>query len=38
LSKKVDELSKEPLSFPVGAFGLNEFIEGEDIESIEFLL
>jgi len=36
LNEKVDELSKESMSLPVGALGFYEFIDGEDIDSMEF--
>ena len=36
LNGKVNELSKEALSLPPGAFGLYEFIDGEEIKAMEF--
>jgi hypothetical protein len=36
LNVKVDTLSKEDLSLPVGALGLYEFVDGEEVESMEF--
>jgi hypothetical protein len=36
INSKIDELSKEALSLPKGAFGLYEFIDGEEIEAMEF--
>jgi len=36
LNVKVDELSKEALSLPVGVLGVYEFIEGEEVESMKF--
>jgi ribonuclease HI len=38
LNSKADELSKEALLLPVGAFGYYEFIEGEEVEAMEFRL
>jgi ribonuclease HI len=38
LNKKVDELSKEALSLPVGAFGLYKFFEGVETKAMEFCL
>jgi hypothetical protein len=36
LNEKVDELSKESMSLLVGALGFYEFIDGEDLDSMEF--
>jgi ribonuclease HI len=38
LNEKEDSLSKESLQLLVGAFGYYEFIEGEEIEAMEFRL
>jgi hypothetical protein len=37
LNTKEDELSKEALLLPVGVFGYYEFLEGEEIEAMEFM-
>jgi hypothetical protein len=38
LNFKVDELSKEALSLPTGAFGYYEFMDGEETKAMEFRL
>jgi len=38
LNTKADELSKEALLLPDGVFGYYEFLEGEEIEDMEFHL
>jgi hypothetical protein len=36
LNSKADELSKEALSLPTRAFRYYEFLDGEEIEAMEF--
>ena len=38
LKTKADELSKEALILPMGAFGHYEFLEGREIEAMDFCL
>jgi len=38
VNEKENSLSKEALLLPVGAFGYYEFMDGEDIEAMEFRL
>jgi hypothetical protein len=38
LNVNANELSKEALSLPIGAFGFYEYIEGEEVEAMEFQL
>jgi ribonuclease HI len=38
LNSKANELSKEALILPTGAFGYYEFMDGEETEAMEFML
>jgi hypothetical protein len=38
LKEKVDELSKDALSLPIGSFGYYEFIEAKEVQAMEFRL